>query len=308
MFLIQFCVNLYIMNILVTGACGQLGTELRNVTAGSRNHYIFSDVLSLPGVETVSLDITNIDAVRIICDSENVDVIVNCAAYTNVDKAEDDPRTAMLLNGTAPSILATVAQERDALLIHVSTDYVFHGDSTVPYTEDCPTDPLGVYGATKLAGEKAVEKSGCRYAIFRTAWLYSPYGKNFVRTMRNLTASKDSLKVVFDQVGSPTCARDLAGLIAHVIDEGLVKENGIYHYSNEGVISWFDFAKAICSLSGNDCDIRPCHSDEFPSKAVRPHFSVLDKTKVKTAFGVCVPYWLDSLRDCITRIEEIENK
>lgn len=295
------------MNILVTGACGQLGTELRNVTADSRNRYIFSDVLTVPGVETLSLDITNIDAVRLVCDSERVDVIVNCAAYTNVDKAEDDPDTALLLNGTAPGILAEVAHERDALLVHVSTDYVFHGDSPLPRTENSPTDPLGVYGATKLAGEKAVENSGCRYAIFRTAWLYSPYGKNFVRTMRNLTASKDSLNVVFDQAGTPTCARDLASLIAYVVDNDLVRENAVYHYSNEGVISWYDFAKAICSISGNTCDIKPCHTDEFPSKAERPKYSVLDKTKVKKTFGIAVPYWLDSLKDCIARIEEMEN-
>lgn len=299
--------NLHVMNILVTGGCGQLGTELRNVAAGSKEHYIFSDVISLPAVETLNLDITNIDAVRLVCDSESVDVIVNCAAYTNVDKAEDDPETAMLLNATAAANLAAVAAERDALMVHVSTDYVFHGDGTLPCREDFPTNPLGVYGATKLAGEKAVEESGCRYVIFRTAWLYSPYGKNFVRTMRSLTSSRDTLNVVFDQVGTPTYARDLASLIRSVVDGRLVRENGIYHYSNEGAISWYDFAKAICELSGNTCDIRPCHTSEFPSKAERPAFSVLDKTKVKETFGVVVPYWRDSLKDCIARIVEMEN-
>ena len=192
------------MNILVTGANGQLGTELRNVTAGSRNNYIFSDVTSLPGVETLNLDITNIDAVRIVCDSEKVDVIVNCAAYTNVDKAEDEPSMAMLLNCTAAGNLAKVAAERDAALIHISTDYIFHGDIPMPCKEDWPTDPLGVYGSTKLAGEKEIERSGCRSVILRTAWLYSPYGKNFVKTMLRLTEERDSLNVVFDQIGTPT--------------------------------------------------------------------------------------------------------
>ncbi len=291
------------MNILVTGANGQLGTELRNVTAGSRNNYIFSDVTSPPGVETLNLDITNIDAVRIVCDSEKVDVIVNCAAYTNVDKAEDEPSMAMLLNCTAAGNLAKVAAERDAALIHISTDYIFHGDIPMPCKEDWPTDPLGVYGSTKLAGEKEIERSGCRSVILRTAWLYSPYGKNFVKTMLRLTEERDSLNVVFDQIGTPTYAYDLASLITRIIEDGQLDKAGIYHFSNEGAVSWYDFAKAISEIGGTACDIRPCHTEEYPSKAQRPRFSVLDKTKVKETFKVTIPYWRDSLADCIKRIK-----
>ena len=290
------------MNILVTGANGQLGTELRNVTAGSRNNYIFSDVTSPPGVETLNLDITNIDAVRIVCDSEKVDVIVNCAAYTNVDKAEDEPSMAMLLNCTAAGNLAKVSAERDAALIHISTDYIFHGDIPMP-CKDWPTDPLGVYGSTKLAGEKEIERSGCRSVILRTAWLYSPYGKNFVKTMLRLTEERDSLNVVFDQIGTPTYAYDLASLITRIIEDGQLDKTGIYHFSNEGAVSWYDFAKAISEIGGTTCDIRPCHTEEYPSKAQRPRFSVLDKTKVKETFKVTIPYWRDSLADCIKRIK-----
>ena len=291
------------MNILVTGANGQLGTELRNVTAGSRNNYIFSDVTSPPGVETLNLDITNIDAVRIVCDSEKVDVIVNCAAYTNVDRAEDEPSMAMLLNCTAAGNLAKVAAERDAALIHISTYYIFHGDIPMPCKEDWPTDPLGVYGSTKLAGEKEIERSGCRSVILRTAWLYSPYGKNFVKTMLRLTEERDSLNVVFDQIGTPTYAYDLASLITRIIEDGQLDKTGIYHFSNEGAVSWYDFAKAISEIGGTTCDIRPCHTEEYPSKAQRPRFSVLDKTKVKETFKVTIPYWRDSLADCIKRIK-----
>ena len=292
------------MNILVTGANGQLGTELRNITAGSRNRYIFSDVISLPGVETVNLDITNIEAIRIICESERIDVIVNCAAYTNVDKAEDDTQMAMLINSTAAGNLARVAGERGATLLHTSAEYVVNGRTAIPYKEDQPTAPIGVYGSTKLAGEKEIEKSGCRWIILRTAWLYSPYGRNFVKTMRQLTAERDSLKVVFDQVGTPTYARDLASLIATIIDRGMLDRTGIYHFSNEGAISWYDFAKAICELCGNTCDIKPCHTGEYPTKAVRPHFSVFDKTNGKETFGISIPYWKDSLKDCIDRLQQ----
>ena len=292
-----------IMNVLVTGANGQLGSELREAAAKSRDRFVFSDVTSVPGVETVYLDITNVDAVRIICDSERIDVIVNCAAYTNVDKAEDDSATAMLLNSTAAGILATVAAERNLKLIHISTDYVFHGDSTLPYREDRPTHPLGVYGSTKLSGERKIAESGCDSIIFRTAWLYSPFGKNFVKTMLGLTSERDSLKVVFDQIGTPTYARDLAKLIIKVISDNMLSLTGIYHFSNEGAISWYDFAKAICEIGGNSCDIRPCHTEDYPSKAQRPRFSVLDKTKVKETFGINIPYWRDSLEDCIRRIK-----
>ena len=293
------------MNVLVTGANGQLGSELRAAAAKCRDRFVFTDVTSVPGVETVYLDITNIDAVRIICESEKIDVIVNCAAYTNVDKAEDDSGTAMLLNSTAAGILAEVAKDIGATLIHISTDYVFHGDRPEPCKEDWQTDPLGVYGSTKLLGERKVMESGCDSIIFRTAWLYSPFGKNFVKTMLNLTAERDSLKVVFDQIGTPTYAKDLAELIIKVICEKLLSHTGIYHFSDEGAISWYDFAKAICEIGGNTCDIRPCHTEDYPSKARRPRFSVLDKTKVKETFGITIPYWRDSLVDCINRIKGI---
>lgn len=296
----------FIMNILVTGANGQLGTELRNVAGNSRNHYIFTDVTTIPGVETVSLDITDEDAVRLVCESEQVDVIVNCAAYTNVERAEDDPVTAELLNSTAVGNLAKVAAERGAAVIHVSTDYVFHGDRPVPCKEDWETDPLGVYGSTKLAGEKALEKSGCRYIMFRTAWLYSPYGKNFVKTMRSLMSQRDSVKVVFDQVGTPTYALDLANVIFKVIEENLLSKTGVYHFSDEGAISWYDFAEAIREISDINCHVEPCHTEEFPTKAQRPRFSVLDKTKVKETFGIIIPYWRASLADCIRRLNETD--
>ncbi|MCQ2146252.1 MAG: dTDP-4-dehydrorhamnose reductase [Bacteroidales bacterium] len=295
------------MNILVTGANGQLGTEMRNAAASagplSGDHYVFTDVNNIPGVETIPLDITNLDALRIICESENIDVIVNCAAYTNVDKAEEDLAMAELLNATAPSNLALVAKERKATLIHISTDYVFKGNACVPYTEETKPEPTGAYGATKYQGEKSIIKSGCRYIIIRTAWLYSPYGKNFVKTMQSLTASKDSISVVFDQVGTPTYAKDLAGLIHGIIRDRKLDKTGIYHFSDEGAISWYDFAKAICRLSGNTCDIKPCHSSELATTIKRPSISVLDKTKVKNTFGIEIPYWLDSLEDCIERLK-----
>ena len=294
--------------ILVTGANGQLGTEMRNLAAGTDHDWIFTDVSRLPGVETVYLDITNLEAVRLICKSEKVDVIVNCAAYTNVDKAEEDVVMADLLNHRAAGNLATVAAETGATLIHISTDYVFGGDAPHPCREDWPTDPLGVYGATKLQGELAVQGSGCKYLIFRTAWLYSPYGKNFVKTMRMLTKERPSLKVVFDQVGTPTYAADLAGLIVKVIEEEMLDRTGVYHFSDEGVCSWYDFACAIRDLSGNTCDISPCHSDEFPSKVHRPAFSVLDKTRVKSTFGVTVPHWYESLKLFIGRLKDSEKK
>lgn len=289
------------MNILVTGANGQLGNEMRRLGAGPDHHFIFTDVNEIPGVETVHLDITDLEAVRLITESEKVDVIVNCAAYTNVEKAEDDLTLADLLNHTAPGNLARAAKERDALLIHISTDYVFSGKAFRPVREDDQTDPQSVYGATKLAGEKAVADSGCRSIIIRTAWLYSPYGKNFVKTMLNLTAEKESINVVCDQIGTPTYAADLAGLILHIIGSGN-PVTGIYHFSNEGAISWYDFAQTICRLSGHKCRISSCMSSEFPAKAARPHYSVLDKSLVKKTFGITVPYWEDSLEDCLKRL------
>ncbi len=288
------------MNILVTGGNGQLGNEMRLVSKNSDNNYIFTDV--------AELDITRLDAIRKAVKDNSIDIIVNCAAYTNVDKAEDDYATADLINNTAAGFLATAAKEADATLIHVSTDYVFQGDSNIPCREDRATNPLGVYGKTKLAGEESIRLTGCKHIILRTAWLYSPFGKNFVKTMRTLTREKDSLKVVFDQVGTPTYAGDLAEVIFTIIETRQLSKQGIYHFSNEGVCSWYDFAVDICQLSGNTCDIQPCHSDEFPSKVRRPHFSVLDKTKLKETFGVKVPYWRDSLKKCIKELEEQEGE
>lgn len=284
------------MNILVTGANGQLGNEIRRVSSKSANRYIFTDV--------EELDITNIDSIRSIVSKEGINVIVNCAAYTNVDKAEEEAEVADLLNNQAVANLGYVAKEVNATLIHVSTDYVFQGDKNIPCKEDWNTNPLGVYGKTKLAGEQSLAATGCKFLIFRTAWLYSIFGKNFVKTMQQLTATKDVLKVVFDQVGTPTYAGDLANLIYTVIEEEMLDKQGIYHFSNEGVCSWYDFAKEIAELSGNSCEVQPCHSDEFPSKVKRPHFSVLDKTKVKDTFGVTVPYWKDSLKKCIEELKK----
>ena len=280
------------MNILITGANGQLGNEMREISKNSPNNYVFTDV--------AELDITNLEAIRACVKANAVDVIVNCAAYTNVDKAEDDVEMANLINNTAVENLAIACKENDATLLHVSTDYVFSGDKNTPCREDEPTKPLGVYGQTKLDGELSIERVGAKALIFRTAWLYSIYGNNFVKTMRRLTSERDNLNVVFDQVGTPTHAGDLAALLYLLIEENRFAGNeGIYHFSNEGVCSWYDFAKEIAELSGNTCDIQPCHSDEFPSKVTRPAFSVLDKTKVKRTFNVTVPYWKDSLKKCI---------
>lgn len=285
------------MNILVTGANGQLGTSLRNVSASSHDNYIFTDVHDL--------DITDADAVRSMVKAHNVNAIVNCAAYTNVDKAEDDAEFAEVLNATAVRNLADAMAEKDGLLVHVSTDYVFGGGlGNTPRAEDEPAAPTGVYGLTKLHGEQAVAESGVKALIFRTAWLYSEYGHNFVKTMLRLTAEKPELKVVFDQAGTPTYAADLARAIFEILEHRQFSGNeGIYHYSNEGVCSWYDFTKSIAEIAGNDaCDIQPCHSREFPSKVVRPSYSVLDKTKFKETFGMRVPYWTDSLKKCIANL------
>lgn len=296
------------MNILVTGSNGQLGNQMRLLGATSKdNHYIFTDVSMPDGVETVKLDITSLADVRALMTAEKVDVVVNCAAYTAVDKAEDDVELADRINHKAAANLAQVCAETGAELIHVSTDYVFQGETCTPCTEDQPTDPLGVYGRTKLAGEQAIVAAGCGYVILRTAWLYSAFGNNFVKTMRRLTRERESLKVVFDQVGTPTYAGDLADVIFKIVEGRLyVDRSGIYHFSNEGVCSWYDFTIEIRNLSGNHCDVQPCHSDEFPSKVKRPHFSVLDKTRIKTTFGITVPYWKDSLVKCIAELEQQE--
>ena len=296
------------MNILVTGANGQLGNEMRNLALNSRHNFIFSDITEPEGLSTLVLDITDKDSVVDTVRKHEIGCIVNCAAYTNVDRAEEQEELAFKLNATAVGNLAQAAFVTGALLVHVSTDYVFGGDACLPYRETDKTNPTGAYGRTKLAGEKAVEESGCRYIIIRTAWLYSPYGNNFVKTMLKLTSERDSLNVVFDQVGTPTCAADLAYAIFDIIENGKAAgKEGIYHFSNEGVCSWFDFTKVIAELSGNtNCKITPCHSSEFPSKVRRPSFSVLDKTKYKNAFGMEVPYWTESLKKCIEKIKSAE--
>lgn len=288
------------MNILVTGANGQLGNEMRIVAKNSADNYIFTDV--------AELDITNAAAVEKIVKDNDVNVIVNCAAYTNVDKAEDDREFAEILNAKAAENLAVAMKKNDGLLVHVSTDYVFGGTkNNTPCKEDEPANPTGVYGVTKLHGEQAIMATGCHYIIIRTAWLYSEFGKNFLKTMLNLTATKPQLKVVFDQVGSPTYAYDLALAIFDIVENRKYEGNdGVYHYSNEGVCSWFDFTKMIAEYAGNtQCDIQPCHSDEFPSKVVRPSYSVLDKTKIKATFGTVVPYWTDSLKVCMNNLRHM---
>ena len=319
------------MNIIITGANGQLGNEMRVLAARQACHprldrgsrFLFSDVtdaseesiamlnkLAGPGVDvsTRKLDITDLDAIRAVVREEGIEAIVNCAAYTNVDAAEDNAALAELLNATAPGNLARAMKEVGGLLVHISTDYVFGGD---PYNTPCREDqtgtPTGVYGLTKLHGEQAIQASGCRYVILRTAWLYSEFGKNFVRTMLRLTAEKPTLKVVFDQCGTPTYAGDLADAIGVILSSfaGSTGESptGIYHFSNEGVCSWYDFTKAIAALAGHEsCDIQPCHSDEFPSKVHRPAYSVLDKTKIKETFGVQVPYWTEPLGKVIQHL------
>lgn len=307
------------MTILVTGANGQLGNEMRIVTRSSKDHYIFTDVVDasaesiamlqkLAGndinTDTIHLDITNLDEIRKIVKAGGVNAIVNCAAYTNVDAAESNQELAELLNAKAPQNLAIAMKEVRGTLVHISTDYVFGKE---PYNTPCKEDqkgtPTGVYGLTKLHGEQNIIQSGCNYIIIRTAWLYSEFGKNFVRTMLNLTATKPELKVVFDQVGTPTYAYDLANAIVAILKK---PQTGVYHYSNEGVCSWFDFTKMIAEYSGQTvCNIQPCHSDEFPSPVKRPAFSVLDKTKIKQTFGIAVPYWTDSLKKCIINLNHI---
>lgn len=313
------------MVILVTGANGQLGNEMRIVSKGSKDKYIFTDVVEIEGQETTILDITSIDAIRKMVSENNVKVIVNCAAWTNVDGAEDPEKYTMVekLNATAPENLAIVMKQVNGLLIHVSTDYVFGGDSyNMPCKEDQKGTPTGVYGLTKLHGEQKIQATGCNYVILRTAWLYSEFGKNFVKTMLNLTSTKPQLKVVFDQVGTPTYALDLANAISTII-ENYKKENtisysktGIYHFSDEGVCSWYDFTKMIQHIAveletpetienfgmHGSCDVLPCHSSEYPSPVKRPAYSVLDKTKLKETFGISVPYWANSLKVCICNL------
>lgn len=285
------------MNILVTGANGQLGNEMRRLGAVSPNNYIFTDV--------AELDITNADAVMHVAKHYSIDAIINCAAYTNVDKAESDEATAELINATAVANLAAAMKAVGGTLFHVSTDYVFGSEGNTPRTEDMPLNPLGVYGRTKLHGEQAILDSGCKALIFRTAWLYSEFGNNFLKTMMRLTAEREQLNVVFDQVGTPTYAGDLALAIFSIIEAGVYEGNeGIYHFSNEGVCSWYDFAVEIAAVAGNtNCRINPCHSSEFPSPVTRPPYSVLDKTKIKATFDIDIPHWRESMEYCIKRIK-----
>ena len=308
------------MKILVTGANGQLGNEIRIVSKMSPDHYLFTDVNQVEGLQTTYLDITDPNAVFAMVRENAVDAIINCAAWTNVDAAETAGEIVETLNATAPAILAQAMKEVNGLLIHISTDYVFGGDSyNIPCRENQQGDPTGVYGLTKLHGEQKIQQVDCKHVIIRTAWLYSEFGKNFCKTMLNLTATKPLLRVVFDQVGTPTYAYDLAIAIQTILEDykeqnslfqsSDYSHSGIYHFSNEGVCSWYDFAKMIAEYSGNElCDIQPCHSNEFPSPVKRPSYSVLDKTKIKETFGVLVPYWTDSLKKCIHNIKRQDHE
>lgn len=292
--------------ILVTGANGQLGNEMRIIAKNSSDIYLFTDINQVEGVETTFLDITDLEAVQQCVVDNNIDVIVNCAAYTNVDAAEINEELAEKLNAVAPENLAKAIKEVGGLLVQISTDYVFGKESyNVPCREDQQGTPTGVYGKSKLHGEQNIIEIGGNYVIIRTAWLYSEFGKNFCKTMMNLTSTKSQLNVVFDQVGTPTYAYDLAKAIAMIIDKFDGTQTGVYHYSNEGVCSWFDFTKMIAEYNGTTaCDILPCHSDEFPSPVKRPAYSVLDKTKIKKVFGIGIPYWTDSLKKCITNLKK----
>ena len=300
------------MNILVTGDNGQLGNEMRRIAAQSQDTYVFTDIVEQEGVATTLLDITDLEAVRRLVAEQHVQAIVNCAAYTNVDAAESNEALAERLNADAPENLAKAMKEVGGWLVQISTDYVFGRE---PYNRPCREDqtgtPTGVYGLTKLHGEQKILATGCRHIIIRTAWLYSEFGKNFCKTMLQLTATRPSLKVVFDQCGTPTYAWDLALAIQHILARCASAENpeayqGIYHFSNEGVCSWYDFTKMIAEYSGRTaCDIQPCHSNEFPSPVARPAYSVLDKTKIKETFGVAVPYWTDSLKQCLRNLGEL---
>lgn len=323
------------MNILITGANGQLGSEMRIVACNTNDKFLFTDVNQVEGQETTFLDITDLDAIRQVVKENNIGVIINCAAWTNVDGAEDPDKRPVVekLNTYAPENLAISMKEVGGLLIHISTDYVFGKE---PYNTPCKEDqkgtPTGVYGATKLEGEQKIIATGCNHVIIRTAWLYSEFGKNFCKTMLNLTATKPQLKVVFDQAGTPTYALDLANTITRIVDDykewksesqqdnafqsvaqtastehnqKTYPNTGVYHFSNEGVCSWYDFTKMIAKYSNQqECDIQPCHSNEFPSPVTRPAYSVLDKTKIKETFDITIPYWTESLKKCINNIKQ----
>ena len=305
------------MTILVTGSNGQLGRTFRDLSVNSIDKFIFTDITEMSGEDTLYLDVTDPESVEKFVKENKIDIIVNCAGYTEVDKAESDTALCTRLNAKAPEYLAKAIGKAGGLLVHISSDYVFGGNSyNTPRKENQESTPTGVYGMTKLSGEQAIISSGCDYVIIRTAWLHSSYGKNFVKTMMNLTSTRPELNVVFDQTGTPTYAPDLAATILIILKDytrllaqhgSPYAHNGIYHYSNEGVCSWYDFTKMIAEYAGNTgCDIKPCHSDEFPSKVKRPAYSVLDKTKIKETFGISIPYWTDSLKKCIASLKEAQ--
>ena len=300
------------MNILVTGANGQLGNELRVISSKSPYKFIFSDIIKSLNLDTLILDITDVNAVSQVVNEYSIDVIINCAAYNNVPKAEEDMFCCDAINVDAPKDLANIMSETGGLLVHFSSDYVFGGEAyNTPRNESQKCTPTGVYGKSKLLGEYAVQNSRCKHVIIRTSWLYSEFGTNFCKTMMNLTSTKRELKVVFDQVGTPTYALDLANVVAVILDDYNKKKDasvydntGVYHYSNEGVCSWYDFTKMIAEYNDTTaCNIQPCHSNEFPSPVTRPSYSVLDKTKIKATFGIEVPYWTDSLKKCISNLK-----
>ena len=289
------------MKILVTGADGQLGMSFREVAEGSGHEFLFTS--SVPSEGTMKLDITDAEEVSRVVAAEGTDVIINCAGYTDVAKAEQEPDKALKVNAEAVGYLAEAARSAGALLVHISTDYVFGGRSGVPYAEDAQPAPLSAYGRSKLAGETAVLASGCRHLIIRSAWLYSVYGNNFVKTIYEKTASQPVIKVVSDQIGTPTYAGDLVEFIMSLLEDDIEIKDGIYNYTNEGVCSWYDLAWEVCRLSGHLCDVLPCRTADYPTGVERPHFSVLDKTKVRETFGIGIPHWSDSLRFCLSKFE-----
>lgn len=284
------------MNILITGCNGQLGNEMQLLEKANPQHTYFN-------TDVAELDITDAVAIEKFVNENQIDGIVNCAAYTAVDKAEDNQDLCRLLNTDAPGYLAAAVEKRGGWLIQVSTDYVFDGTNHTPYTEEEPTCPNSVYGSTKLEGERAAQQACSRTMIVRTAWLYSTFGNNFVKTMIRLGKEKLELGVIFDQIGTPTYARDLAVALFAAINQGVVP--GIYHFSNEGVISWYDFTKAIHRIAGiTTCHVRPLHTAEYPTPAHRPHYSVLDKTKIKQTYNLDIPYWEESLKECVEKLNK----
>ena len=279
------------MTILVTGGNGQLGCSLRLATAESPHRYIFTDV--------EELDITSAEAVEAFFRCEKPAVVVNCAAYTAVERAEEDEVQADKINHQAVALLAAACKRYDATLVHISTDYIFSGDADAPYTEEVAPAPINTYGRTKLAGERAVAESGCKSIILRTSWLYSEFGNNFVKTMQSLMATRSEVRVIADQIGTPTYAGDLAAAITYIINSEQLDKLGTYHYSNEGACSWYDFACEIARLSESNCKVTPCTTEEYPTKAQRPRYSVLDKGKFVSTFGITIPEWHDSLAKAV---------